>query len=84
VDVDYGGNRARRGADLLGGVQMTDPAAQQKVKELVTLVMAAPDLAPSLLKTAKAMRETPYGDVVIKMHQGKPEFVEVVNKKRMS
>jgi hypothetical protein len=56
----------------------------QVLTDLATLLRARPDLSVPLLKVATKMESTPFGDVTVRMQDGKPVLIETVVKEKLT
>ncbi|HHY44825.1 MAG TPA: DUF2292 domain-containing protein [Firmicutes bacterium] len=52
--------------------------------ELVRLVQGQEDVIAALIKVAKGIRDTPYGDIVVKIQDGKPVFLETSKREKLT
>lgn len=56
----------------------------QVLTDLFTLLRLRPELALPLLRLATGMQSTLFGDVTIKMQDGRPVLIEVLTKEKLT
>jgi hypothetical protein len=52
--------------------------------ELVRLVQGQDEVIATLIKVVRGIKETPYGDIVVKIQDGKPVLLETAKREKLT